>query len=319
LVKEALQLCTNNDPYGYTRSGNVSIPELLNFFTTSAKSRDQRSLLKLIKSHNLALKNIAKVDKYIRNANPNHDIKDDNDSEFNSDSGVDEVFTSVKKMDYGAKRSIKKQINAHTPKNYTLASATVGVEQKRLKNKRKHKPTIFFGTRYGGSVSHIIASCHPTLSSKHISSEQRQHGNELLLSTEGFFIKESSSVQDDFINDVPSSNDFAAYDSDVNSVFPKVINNDAYNDNKSESSYNIENVNDGVAGSVIFSDDSYANAEFWGIRSNEFEACFDHLPADNGHMYFEAGCFENDYYGPLMLTEIIVLFHLRYIVMIVTC
>jgi hypothetical protein len=110
LVKEALQLCTNDDPYGYTRSGNVFIPELLTFFTNSAKSRDQSSLSKVIKSHNLALKDIAKVDKYIRNADSNDDTGDDNDSEFNSDSGVDDVFTSVnKKMDYGAKRSIKKK------------------------------------------------------------------------------------------------------------------------------------------------------------------------------------------------------------------
>jgi hypothetical protein len=37
LVKQALQLCTYDDPHGYTRSGNVSIPELLTFFATSAK------------------------------------------------------------------------------------------------------------------------------------------------------------------------------------------------------------------------------------------------------------------------------------------
>ncbi len=41
LVKEALRLVTNDDPHGYTRTLNVSIPQLLTIFATSAKSRDQ--------------------------------------------------------------------------------------------------------------------------------------------------------------------------------------------------------------------------------------------------------------------------------------
>ena len=47
LVNQALQLVTNDDLYGYTRTGNISIPQLLTMFTTSAKSRDQPRLTKL--------------------------------------------------------------------------------------------------------------------------------------------------------------------------------------------------------------------------------------------------------------------------------
>ena len=292
LVKQALQLVTNDDPHGYTRTENVSIPQLLTTFATSAKSRDQRPLTKLMKAHDASLKYIAKVHNYIRNDDIGDDIGDDKDSERYSDSSVEQLFPSFnKKMDGAASRAMKNFFALIRPVS-TLALATVGVEQPRLPYKRKHQPTEFYGTC-------IL--------------EQRQHGNELLCPTEILPIKESScapatnvdpilidltvhvvninndvSVHDDFFKDVSPPNDIAAYD-----------------DNQSESFDDIEKVDDGVAGSVIFSDDSHLHAEFWGIRSNEFEACFDILPADNGFMYFEAGTIENEWYGPLPLTEII--------------
>jgi len=51
----------------------------------------------------------------------------------------------------------------------------------------------------------------------------------------------------------------------------------------------IDYVDDGVAGSVLVNSDPAANKEFNGVRSNEFEASFDCLPADKGYMYFEPG------------------------------
>ena len=66
LVNQALRLVTNDDPHGYTRTRNVSISQLLTLFATSAKSREQPPLTKLVKAHEAALKDIAKIDKYIR-------------------------------------------------------------------------------------------------------------------------------------------------------------------------------------------------------------------------------------------------------------
>jgi hypothetical protein len=66
LVTSALQLVTTDDPHGYARTDNVSIPQLLMWFALSAKSREQSALSKLVKNHEAALKNIAKVDKYIK-------------------------------------------------------------------------------------------------------------------------------------------------------------------------------------------------------------------------------------------------------------
>ncbi len=72
LVKEALRLVTNDDPHGYTRTINVSIPQLLTIFATSAKSRDQGPLTKLMKAHEPSLKDIA-------NDDSGDDICDDKD------------------------------------------------------------------------------------------------------------------------------------------------------------------------------------------------------------------------------------------------
>jgi len=66
LVTCALQLVTNDDPHGYKRTKDVSIPQLLTLFALSAKSREQSALTKLVKNHEAALKDIAKVDKYIK-------------------------------------------------------------------------------------------------------------------------------------------------------------------------------------------------------------------------------------------------------------
>jgi hypothetical protein len=62
LVKEALRLVTNDDPHGYTSTENFSIPQLLTFFATSAKSRDQGTLTKLMKAHEPSLNDITNDD-----------------------------------------------------------------------------------------------------------------------------------------------------------------------------------------------------------------------------------------------------------------
>jgi hypothetical protein len=51
LVQEALRLVTKDDSHGYMRTENNSIRQLLTIFATSAKSRDQSSLTKVMKAH----------------------------------------------------------------------------------------------------------------------------------------------------------------------------------------------------------------------------------------------------------------------------
>jgi hypothetical protein len=87
-------LVTNDDQHGYTRTGNVSFPQLVAMFITSAKSREQALLTKLLKAHDATLKDIARVDKYIRIGDIDDDIDDDTmdddvDVERISDSSVD--------------------------------------------------------------------------------------------------------------------------------------------------------------------------------------------------------------------------------------
>ena len=162
--------------------------------------------------------------------------------------------------------------------------------------------------------------------------QQQQHDNELLFRTGVLLIKESSgtpnsnensipidltrmqncvseqeqvdsghvlnvnndaSVEDDVNLDNSAPDDHQAYDSDVNIVFSNAIDNHASDDHKSESSDDIEFVDNCVAKSGIVSADQHLHAEFWGIRSNEFEVCF------------EPGITEDKFYGPLPLTEII--------------
>ena len=314
LVQEALRLVTKDDPHGYTRTLNVSIPQLLTIFATSAKSRDQSSLTKVIKAHEPCIKDII-------NDDSGDDLCDDKDSDRYSDSSVEQLFPHVnKKMDSGASRAIKKPSFALIRPVSTLALATVGVQQARLPSKRKHQPTKFYGQRIGSRGSHIIASSNTSLAENRLSLEQRQLGNELLCATkittnvdqvvndltdDVVNINNDVSNHDDLLMDVSAQNDISAYDSDVNIVFPNAIDNHAYDVNKSESFDDIKNVDDGVAGSVIITYDSHLHAEFWGVCSNEFEACFDVLPADNGFMYLEAGITENDCYGPLPLTKVI--------------
>ena len=337
LVNQALQLVTNDDLYGYTRTGNISIPQLLTMFTTSAKSRDQPRLTKLLKAHVATLKDIAKVDKYIRIGEADddnvNDMVDDIDSERISDTSVDDLFTSTTKVtDPAASRALKKRVSAVTRPHSTLALATVGVVQQRLPNKRKLNPTQFFGTRIVGRGSHIIASSNPTLAATSLITEQQllikessgtPNSNENLIpidltrmqncvskqeqvdSNVVLNINNDASVEDDVNLVISAPEDHQAYDSDVNIVFPNAIDNHASDDHKSESSDDFECVDNFVAKSGIVSTDQHLHAEFWGIRSNEFEACFDSLPSDNGYMYCEPGISEDEFYGPLPLTEII--------------
>ena len=276
LVQEALRLVTKDDPHGYTRTENVSIPQLLTIFATSAKSRDQSSLTKVMKAHEPSIKDII-------NGDSGDEICDDKDSDKYSDSSVEQLFPSVNnKMDGGAARAIKKPSFALIRPVSTLALATVGVQQPRLPYKRKHQPTKFYGQRIGCRGSHIIASSNTSLAENRLSLEQPQHGNELLCPTEILPINESFCAQttnvdlvvndltddvlninndvsnhDDLLKDVSAPNDISAYDSDVNIVFPNAIDKHAYDVSKSESFDDMENVDDGVAGSVIITYDSH--------------------------------------------------------------
>ena len=100
---------------------------------TSAKSRDQPSLTKLMKVHDAALKDIAKVDNYIRNSEADDDVEDamsdDIDGDRISDSSVEQLFKSITtNTDAAAGRGLKKLFSVLTPSDPTLASATVGVK-----------------------------------------------------------------------------------------------------------------------------------------------------------------------------------------------
>ena len=100
-------------------------------------------LTKLLKAHVATLKDIAKVDKYIRIGEADDDYVDDTvddiDSERISDTSLDDLFT-----DPAASRPLKKRFSGLTRPHSTLALATVGVVQQRLPNKRKLNPTQFY-------------------------------------------------------------------------------------------------------------------------------------------------------------------------------
>jgi hypothetical protein len=124
LVTTALQLVTNDDPHGYNRTNNVSIPQLLALFALSAKSREQSALLKLIKNHAAALKDIARVDKYIKLGDGNDDIDDKQDDDGDDEnisvsSSMEQLFKSltpveglVPAIDVSARPSLKKPFSA---------------------------------------------------------------------------------------------------------------------------------------------------------------------------------------------------------------
>jgi hypothetical protein len=100
LVTSALQLVTNDDPHGYKRTKDVSIPQLLTLFALSAKSREQSALSKLVKNHAAALKDIAKVDKYIKLGDGDDDIDDEQDDDIDDEnisvsSSMGQLFKSL--------------------------------------------------------------------------------------------------------------------------------------------------------------------------------------------------------------------------------
>ena len=62
-----------------TPTMNISIPQLVTMFITSAKSREQALLTKLLKAHDATQKDIARVDKYIRIGDMDDDDNMDDD------------------------------------------------------------------------------------------------------------------------------------------------------------------------------------------------------------------------------------------------
>ena len=95
MVNQALRLVTNDDPHGYTRTGNVSFPQLLTLFTTRAKSREQPPLTISPKSTSIY---------------GDDDIDDDKGYGENiSDSSVEQLFASfIKAADTTVITAMKK-------------------------------------------------------------------------------------------------------------------------------------------------------------------------------------------------------------------
>jgi len=192
------------------------------------------------------LKDITRVDKYIKLGDGNDDIDDEQDDtvfdeNISVSSSMGQLFKSltpvpglVPAIDVSARPSLKKPFSVLASADSTLASATVGFEQQRSDHKRRHKPTQFFGTMIGGRGSHIISSSNPSLMKHSLVLEQRQRDIALtsiapvqlpnidLADTDRdaadrpLDIDTDEFVRDDIAPDASMPDDNQAYDSDVN-------------------------------------------------------------------------------------------------------
>ncbi len=273
----------------------------------------------MVKNHEAALKDIAKVDKCIKLGDGNDDIDDEQDDDIDDEnisvsSSMGQLFKSltpvaglVPAIDVSARPSLKKPFSALASSDSTLASATVSFEQRRSDHKRRHKPTQFFGTMIGGRGSHIVSSSNPSLMKHSLVLEQRQRNTAItstapmqlptidLIDTDKdaadrpLDIATDEYFRDDTAPDASMPDDNQAYDSDVN------LDISADDDNSYASSNN--NV-----GTDIDKADEYDG--FYGVHSAEFESNFARLPIDNGIMYFEPGTVDDECFGPLQLTDI---------------